>query len=134
MTLLELVFRSTEFTVLVWDPTDIVHLFPALHRMFDSLLSNYLVNKLFVMIEETQQNGIPVHTCNMEVQQLMTEPLVETFLRCKYDQLYLGILSSEVTQCPVLHGDHWCLVAIFLKEKDGLPGLFIPWCQSFKSI
>ena len=65
------------------------------------------------MIEEVQQNGIPVCTCNMEVQQLMTEPLVETFLRCKYDQLYPDILSSEVILCPILHGDHSCLVAIF---------------------
>ena len=58
-----------------------------------------------------------MHMCNMEVQQLMTEPSVEIFLRCKYDQLYQDILSSEVILCTVLHGDHWCLVAILLKEK-----------------
>ena len=104
--------------VLEWDPTDIVCLLPALHRMSDSLLSNFLANKLFVMIEEEpQQNGIPACTCNMEVQQLMTEPLVETFLRCKYDQLYPDILSSEVILCPVLHRNYWYLVAIFFKEK-----------------
>ena len=42
---------------------------------------------------------------------------VEIFLKCKYDQIYPDILNNEVILCPILHGDHWCLVAIFLKVK-----------------
>ena len=67
--------------------------------------------------EEAQLNGVPLCTSNMEVQQFMTEPFVETFLRCKYHQLYKDILSSEVILCLFLHGDHWRLVATFSKEK-----------------
>ena len=50
--------------VLKWDPTDIVRLLLAPHKMSEFSLYNFLVNKLFVMIEEeAQQNGIPVCTC-----------------------------------------------------------------------
>ena len=101
-----------------WDPTDIVRLLPPSHKVSDSLLSNFLLNKIFLMIEEhTLVQGKPVHTCNMDVHQRMTEPSHEVFLKCQYDQIYANILDDEVILCPYLDGDHWCLVAIFLKIK-----------------
>ena len=63
-----------------WDPTDIIRLLPATHKLSDSLLSNFLVNKIFHMIEEEAvRQGKRVHTCNMEVLQHMTEPSIEVF-------------------------------------------------------
>lgn len=53
----------------------------------------------------------------MDVHQRMTEPSHEVFLKCQYDQIYANILDGEVILCPCLDGDHWCLVAIFLKIK-----------------
>ena len=101
-----------------WDPIDIVRLLPPSHKLSDSLLSNFLINKIFLMIEEQAlEQGEPVHTCNMEVHQNMTQPSLEVFLKCQYDQMYAHILEGEVILCPCLDGDHWCLVAIFLKSK-----------------
>ena len=101
-----------------WDPTDIVRLLPPSHKLSDALLSNFLVNKLFHMIEEDAlKKGNPVRTCNMEVHQRMTEPSIEVFLQCHYERIYASILDGEVILCPCLDGDHWCLVAIFLKFK-----------------
>ena len=109
---------NTTERVTGWDPTDIVRLLPPSHKISDALLSNFLVNKLFLMIEEDAlKNGKPVHTCNMEVHQRMTEPSIELFLQCQYDRIYAHILDGEVILCPCLDGDHWCLVAIFLKVK-----------------
>ena len=109
-----------------WDPTDIIRLLPASHKLSDSLLSNFLVNKIFLMIEEAVKQGKQVHTCNMEVLQRMTEPSLEIFLKCQYDQLYPDILDSEVILCPSLHGDHWCLVAVYpaIKRMVYLDSLF----------
>ncbi|XP_028412191.1 uncharacterized protein LOC114535014 [Dendronephthya gigantea] len=110
-----------------WDPTDIIRLLPASHKISDSLLSNFLVNKIFLMIEEEAvKQGKQVHTCNMEVLQRMTEPSLDIFLKCKYDQLYPHILDSEVILCPSLHADHWCLVAVYpaIKRMVYLDSLF----------
>ena len=38
-------------------------------------------------------------------------------MRRKYDLLYENIPVADMILCPVLHGDHWCLVAIDLKER-----------------
>ena len=84
-----------------WDPTDIIRLLPATHKLSNSLLSNFLVNKIFQMIEkEAVKQGKRVHTCNMEVLQRMTEPSIEVFSKCQYDQLYPDIVDSEVILCP----------------------------------
>ena len=110
-----------------WDPTDIIRLLPATHTLSDSLLSNFLVNKIFHMIEEEAvKQGKRVHTCNMEVLQRMTEPSIEVFLKCQYDQLYPDILDSEVILRPSLHADHWCLVVVYpaIKRMVYLDSLF----------
>lgn len=110
-----------------WDPTDIIRLLPSSHKLSDSLLSNFLVNKIFLMIEEEAvKQGKRVHTCNMEVLQRMTEPSIEVFLKCQYDQLYPDILDSEVILCPSLHADHWCLVVVYpaIKRMVYLDSLF----------
>ena len=110
-----------------WDPTDIIRLLPASHKLSDSLLSNLLVNKIFLMIEEEAiKQGKRVHTCNMEVLQPMTVPSIEVFLKCQYDQLYSDILESEVILCPSLHADHWCLVVVYpaIKRMVYLDSLF----------
>lgn len=107
-----------------WDPTDIIRLLPATHKLSDSLLTNFLVNKIFQMIEEEAVKQ--VHTCNMEVLQRTTEPSIEVFLKCQYDQLYPDILDSEVIFCPSLHADHWCLVVVYpaIKRMVYLDSLF----------
>ena len=88
--------------------------FPTLHKLSGFLLSNFLVNKIFLMIEEEAvKQGKRVHTCNMEVLQRMTEPSIEVFLKCQYDQLYPDVLDSEVILFPSLHADHWCLVVVY---------------------
>ena len=110
-----------------WDPTDIIRLLPATHKLSDSLLSNFLVNKIIQMIEEEAvKQGKRVHTCNMEVLQRMTEPSIEVFLKYQYDQLYPDILDSEVILCPSLHADHWCLVVVYpaIKRMVYLGSLF----------
>ena len=110
-----------------WDPTDIIRLLPTPHKLSDSLLSNFLVNKIFLMIEEEAvKQGKRVHTCNMDVLQRMTEPSIEVFLKCQYDQLYSDILDSEVILCPSLHADHWCLVVVYpaIKRMVYLDSLF----------
>ena len=42
---------------------------------------------------------------------------MEMFLKCNYGSLYGNTLTADIILCPVLHGDHGCLVAIELKAK-----------------
>ena len=76
--------------------------------------------------EEAVKQGKRVHTCNTEVLQRMTEPSIDVFLKCKYDQLYPDILDSKVILCPSLHAEHWCLVVIYpiMKRMVYLDSLF----------
>ncbi|KAJ7323788.1 SUMO1 sentrin specific peptidase 1 [Desmophyllum pertusum] len=47
----------------------------------------------------------------------MTKLSMDVFSRFNYGELYGNILTADIILCPVLHGDHWCLVVIHLPEK-----------------
>ena len=47
----------------------------------------------------------------------MTHFSMNTFLKRKYDLLYPNLPTSDIILCPALHGDHWCLVVIEMKQK-----------------
>ena len=47
----------------------------------------------------------------------MTHFSMNTFLKRKYDLLYPNLQTSDIILCPALHGDHWCLVVIEMKQK-----------------
>ena len=76
--------------------------------------------------EEALKQGKRVHTCNMEVLQRMTEPSIEVFLKCQYDQLYPDVIDSEVLLFLSLHAYHCCLVVVYpaIKRMVYLDSLF----------
>ena len=70
------------------------------------------------MIEkQSQASRKLVFTVNSEVCNKMSQFSMEMFLKCNCTLLYGNTLTAEKILYPVLHGDHWCLVAIELKVK-----------------
>ena len=83
-----------------------------------SWLSNFLLNKIFVLIEEkATAAGNKVSTLNSNIFLRMATPSKETYLNYKFHQLYPNILDSEVILAPFNHGRHCCLVVVNLKEN-----------------
>lgn len=42
---------------------------------------------------------------------------MEVFSECKYGEIYGDILTADIILCPVLPGDHCCLLVVRLKDK-----------------
>ena len=100
-----------------WEVGDLQRLLPGQEEE-GSWLSNFLLNKIFLLIEEgAVAVGNKVSTLNSDIFLRMATPSTETFQRYKFHQLYTSILDSEVILAPFNHGRHWCLVVVSLKEK-----------------
>ena len=100
-----------------WEIGDLYRLLPG-QAEEDSSLSNFLLNKIFLLIEEkATTEGNRVSALNSDIFLRMTKPSTETFKRYKFHQLYPNILDSEVILAPFNHGRHWCLVVVNVKEK-----------------
>ena len=111
-----------------WEPTDIEELLPAKHKISDGKLSNFVIDYIFLLIEsQSQASNKKVFTVNSDVYNNMAQFSMNIFLKHKYDLLYENISAADMILCPVLHGDHWCLVAIDLKEKR-MVYLDFQWC------
>ena len=101
-----------------WEPNDVEKLLPVKHKATDGKLSNFVIDYLFLMIEkQSQASRKLVFTVNSDVYNKMSQFSMEMFLKCNYGSLYGNTLTADIILCPVLHGDHWCLVAIELKAK-----------------
>ena len=101
-----------------WELTDIEKLLPAKHKISDGKLSNFVIDYIFLLIEsQSQASNKKVFTVNSDVYNNMAQFSMNIFLKHKYDLLYENISAADMILCPVLHGDHWCLVAIDLKER-----------------
>ena len=100
-----------------WEAEDLYRLLPG-QKEEGSWLSNFLLNKIFLLIEEkATAEGNKVHTLNSDIFLRMATPSMETFQRYKFHQLYPNILDSDVILAPFNHGRHWCLVVLCLKER-----------------
>ena len=100
-----------------WEAGDLSRLLPG-QQENGSWLNNFLLNKIFLLIEEQAiAAGNKVSTLNSDIFLRMATPSTETFQRYKFHQLYPDILDSEVILAPFNHGRHWCLVVANLKEK-----------------
>ena len=101
-----------------WDPSDVERLLPVEMKLTDGKLSNFIINQVFLMIEQHSQAGNKkIKTVNSDVYNNMAKLSVEVFYKCKYGEIYGDILTADIILCPVLHGDHWCLLVIQLKDK-----------------
>ena len=101
-----------------WEPTDIEKLLPAKHKISDGKLSNFVIDYIFLLIEsQSQASNKRVFTVNSDVYNNMAQFSMNIFLKHKYDLLYENISAVDMILCAVLHGDHWCLVAIDSKER-----------------
>jgi len=104
--------------VKAWEPTDVEKLLPAKHKISEGKLSNFVMDYLFLLIEnQSQASKDNVSTVNSDVYNNMTHFSMNTFLKRKYDLLYQNLPTSDIILCPALHGDHWCLVVIEMKQK-----------------
>ena len=100
-----------------WEIGDLYRLLPG-QAEEDSSLSNFLLNKIFLLTEEkATSEGNRVSTLHSDIFLRMTTPSTETFKRYKFHQLYPNILDSEVILAPFNHGRHWCLAVVNVKEK-----------------
>ena len=101
-----------------WEPSDVERLLPVELKVTDSKLSNFIINQVFLMIEQhSQAANKNIQTVNSDVYSNMTKLSMDVFSRFNYGELYGNILTADIILCPVLHGDHWCLVVIHLPEK-----------------
>ena len=101
-----------------WDPSDVERLLPVEMKVTDGKLSNFLVNQVFLMIEQhSQAANKKIKTVNSDVYNNMAKLSMEVFSKCKYGEIYGDILTADIILCPVLHGDHWCLLVVQLKDK-----------------
>lgn len=70
------------------------------------------------MIEEkAKANGYNLRIVNTNVYDSMRTATVNKYLRDQFRSFYSGITDTDCVLCPILHGDHWCRVVIYLKEK-----------------
>ena len=100
-----------------WEGGDLCRLLPG-QEGEDSWLSNFLLNKIFVLIEEkATAAGNKVSTLNSDIFLRMATPSKDTYLKYNFHQLYPNIPDSEVILAPFNHGRHWCLVVVNLKEN-----------------
>ena len=101
-----------------WEPSDVLRLLPVELKVTDSKLSNFIINQVFLMIEQHSQAATKnIQTVNSDVYSNMTKLSMDVFSKCTYGELYGSILTADIILCTVLHGDHWCLVVIHLPEK-----------------
>ena len=101
-----------------WDPSDVERLLPVEMKLTDAKVSNFIINQVFLMIEQHSQAGNKkIKTVNSDVHNNMAKLSMEVFSKCKYGEIYGDILTANIILCPVLHGDHWCLLVIQLKDK-----------------
>ena len=104
--------------VKAWEPTDVEKLLPAKHKISEGKLPNFVMDYLFLLIEnQSRASKDNVSTVNSDVYNNMTHFSMNTFLKRKYDLLYPNLPTSHIILCPALHGDHWCLVVIEMKQK-----------------
>ena len=100
-----------------WEGGDLCRLLPGQEEE-GSWLSNLLLNKIFVLIEEkATAAGNKVSTLNSDIFLRMATPSKDTYLKYNFHQLYPNIPDSEVILAPFNHGRHWCLVVVNLKEN-----------------
>ena len=101
-----------------WDPSDVERLLPKEMKVTDGKLSNFIINQVFLMIEQhSQAANRKIKTVNSDVYSNMTKLSMDVFSKCKYGEIYSDILTADIILCPALHGEHWCRLVIQLKDK-----------------
>ena len=69
-----------------WEPTDVEKLLPAKHKISEGKLSNFVMDYLFLLIENQSQGSKDnASTVNSDVYNNMTHFSMKTFLKRKYD-------------------------------------------------
>ena len=111
-----------------WDPSDVERLLPVEMKVTDGKVSNFLINQVFLMIEQhSQAANKKIKTVNSDVYNNMAKLSMEVFSKSTYGETYGDILTANIILCPILHGDHWCLLIVQLKDENGVFGFIVQW-------
>ena len=72
-----------------WDTSDVERLLPVEMKVTDGKLSNFLINQVFLMIEQhAQAANKKIKTVNSDVYNNMAKLSMEVFSKCKYGEIY----------------------------------------------
>ena len=71
-----------------WDPSDVERLLPVEMKVTDAKLSNFIINQVFLMIEQHSQAAKRnIKTVNSDVYNNMAKLSMDVFSKCKYGEL-----------------------------------------------